>query len=184
MEPTERDIQNAKNRREIADRQAIEYGRVLGWAMSIMGPGWEPSGRHDLIEHDEEERARATGEKPVRIASVYTIKNGAGRKRHFTVVDGKAKECSGYEEGFGDMLHERHPTRGFTHKGEFCRTARYSLCWAGYEKYEPKTAEELAAMRVKRKANKLERDQKRFEAENPLLAWADRVNQEEAENQR
>src|SRR5262249_54006620 len=55
-----------------------------------------------------------------------------------------------YEAAFGDMLLEPHPTRGFEHRGKFCRIHRYSLCWAGFELYHPKTAEQLAQARARR----------------------------------
>jgi hypothetical protein len=64
------------------------------------------------------------------------------------------------------MLLEPHPTAGFMHKGQFCRTHRYSLCWADFPLYEPKSAEQLAAARGRREEKAVERSAD----ENPLFA--------------
>jgi hypothetical protein len=171
-EPTALDRENERRRREIADRQAEEYGQVLRWALGAFGPGWLPSGRHYLAGKEEEDRARRAGDRTQAAATVYGVTNGV-RKRYFTVVDGKANEVEGYEQGFGPMLLELHPTQGFTDQaGKWCRTHRYSLCWAGYELYEPKSAEQLAALRVSRERGKVGREEKRFAEDNPLLARA------------
>ena len=53
----------ARTRREIADRQAEEYGRCLLWALGKFGPGWTPSHRHFLVEKEEEERDDARVQK-------------------------------------------------------------------------------------------------------------------------
>lgn len=42
-------------------------------------------------------------------------------------------------------------------RGERVRPHRYSLCWAPYELYRPKSAEELAALRASREQKKAER---------------------------
>src|SRR5437588_855174 len=81
-------------------------------------------------------------------------------------------ENASYEAGFGSMLLEPHPSRGFEHRGQFVHTHRYSLCFAPYVLYEPKSAEELAALRISRERGKAEREAKRFLEESPLLAWA------------
>ena len=66
-----------------------------------------------------------------------------------------------HEAGFGAMLLEPHPTRGFEHRGQWCRTHRYTLCWAPYELYNPKSAEQLAALRESRERKKAEREDKK-----------------------
>jgi hypothetical protein len=38
--------------------------------------------------------------------------------------------------------------------------------------YEPKTGEQLAALRATRERKKAQREEKRWAEENPLLAWA------------
>lgn len=171
-DPTSRDFANAALRQTVADRQRDEYRRVLAWADSIMGPGWLPHGRHYLLEIEEEEIARREGTTAKAAATVYTVTNGV-RKRHFMVgEDGKAQEVAGYKEGFQEMLLEPHPTRLIEVRGEKVSPHRYSLNWAPIELYEPRTAEELAALRVSREKGKVEREERKWKEENPLLASA------------
>ncbi|HWG42857.1 MAG TPA: hypothetical protein VN688_08740 [Gemmataceae bacterium] len=184
-QPTERDRENVRIRQEIAQRQAEEYDRVLAWAEEAFGPGWRPSHRHCLVEIDEEERVRYTPERSKAAATVYTVKNIAGKQRHFTVSeDGKVTECESYQAGFGPMLWEPHSSKGFEQSGTFCHYYRYSLCWAPYERYQPKSAEQLVALRASRQRKKTEREDKKWAADHPLLAWAEAVQREEAEEQR
>jgi hypothetical protein len=170
--PTERDLDNARRREAIAEKQEAQYVQCLAWALGAFGPGWIPSHRHYLVEKDEEERARRTGEKPTAAATIFTVRDNAGRKRHFSVEGGSVCEHAGYEAGFGSMLLEPHPTRGFEHRGQWCPTHRYSLCWAGYERYHPKTAEELASLRATREQNKAEREVQKWRDEHPLFLLA------------
>jgi hypothetical protein len=93
-------------------------------------------------------------------------------------------KATNYETLFGDMLHEKHPTRTMEFRGEQVPVPRYELCWAALEIYRPRDAEQLAALRVSRERGKQERSDRKFAEENPLLAWIEKVNQEEAENQR
>jgi hypothetical protein len=171
--PTEQDHENARIRQEIAERQRAEYVQVLDLALDAFGPGWFPSHRHFLVQKDAEEEARRTGKRPKAAATVFTVKNEAGEARHFSVRDGKVVEHANYQEGFGSMLFEPHPTQGFYHRGEFCRIHRYSLCWAPYELYQPRTADELATLRASREKRKSEREERRWAETNPLFAWAD-----------
>jgi hypothetical protein len=172
-DPTPQDHENARIRREIAERQAGQYAEFLAWAEAAFGPGWLPRCRHYLADKDEEERARGTGERPRAAATVYTVQSDAGDQRHFTVEGDRVIDCASYEDGFGPMLLEPHPTAGFMHRGQWCRIHRYSLCWSPFELYEPKTAEQLAALRASCQRRKVEREEKRWAAENPLLAWAE-----------
>jgi hypothetical protein len=174
---TDRDRANARLRRQIAERQARAYAQVLALAEAAFGPGWLPSARHYLVDHDEEDRARRTGDRPQAAATVYTVKNAAGDQRHFTVDSGQVVEHANYQDGFGSMLLEPHPTRGFTHRGQWCPTHRYSLCWAPYELYEPKSAEGLAELRASRERKKAERADKRWAEAYPLLAQAEKAQQ-------
>ncbi len=182
-EPTPQDIDNAATRAAIAQRQKLAYVAVLKLALGAFGPGWLPSCRHDLVDRDEEARVRYTGERPAPAATVYTVKNKAGRQRHFTVEDGRVVEHTSYEAGFGPMLLEPHPTRTIEVRGQLVHPHRYNLCWAPFPLYEPKTAEQLAALRVSRERKKAEREVKRFREENPLLAWAEREQAEEVREQ-
>lgn len=183
-QPTDRDRENARIRQQIAAHQAQEYDQVQAWAEAAFGPGWQPSHRRYLLEIDEEERVRYTGERPQASATVYTVRHTeTGESRHFTVSsEGKVIECDSYQAGFGAMLQEPHPRKGFVHRGTFCHYHRYSLNWAPYEKYQPKTAEELAALRAGRERKKTEREEKKWAADYPLLAWTEAVqSQEQAE---
>jgi hypothetical protein len=177
--PTEQDQANARLRQEIADRQARDYAEVLAWAEQAFGAGWLLSHRHYLLDRDEEYRARATGERPHAAATVYTVKNAEGQQRHFMVEGEKITEHASYQEAFGPMLLEPHATRGFEHQGQWHAIHRYSLCWSPYELYQPKTAEQLAALRANRERRKTEREEKQWAEDNPLLAWADTVQTEE-----
>jgi hypothetical protein len=177
-EPSAQDLRNAACRAEIAAKQAEAYNQVLRYALGAFGPGWLPSHRHFLVTKSEEDRCRYTQEHPKAAATVYTVKNGAGRKRHFTVEDGKVTECASYEEGFGPMLLEPDTERTITVRGENVHPHKYSLNWACYELYEPRSATQLAALRESRERGKAEREERRFREENPLLVWMDRVKEE------
>ena len=124
------------------------------------------------MARDEEARVRYTEERPKSAKTVYTVKDAAGNARHFTVEDAKVVEHASFEAGFGSMLLEPHPTRGFEHRDAWCRIHRYSLCFAPYDFYEPKTADQLAVLRVGRERRKAEREDKKWAEENPLWAQA------------
>jgi hypothetical protein len=172
--PTGQDRRNAAARQAIAERQQAEYDRVLHWAMGKFGIGWWPSGRHFLVDKADEHRCRRTGERPVPAATVYAVRREDGAKRHFIVKDGLVTEVSGYEEGFGPMLQEPHPSMRIEVRGQSVAPHRYSLCWSPIEKYSPRTAEELAAARVTRERNRAIREQAKFERDYPLFAEIER----------
>ena len=52
---------------------------------------------------------------------------------------------------------------------------RYSVVWSALERYEPKSAEGLAALRVTRERNKAERAERKYAEETPLFAMIDRA---------
>jgi hypothetical protein len=153
---------------------------VRAWAWGVFGPEWEPSHRHFLTAKDDEDRCRHTGERPPAAATVYTVKNAEGRQRHFTVEDGRVVEHASWEAGFGDMLLEPHPTRGFEHQGTWCGIHRHSPCWAPFELNRPRSPEQLAALRVSRERGKAERAEAKGRADAPLFTvWAERLQAEE-----
>jgi hypothetical protein len=117
------------------EQPAGEYAQVLAWAEQAFGPGWRPSYRHYLVEADEEDRVRRTGEEPRITATLYTVKNAARKRRHFTVEDGRIVEHAGYKEVFGPLLMEPHPTRGFQRDGKWCPIRRYTLCSSPYDQF-------------------------------------------------
>ena len=86
-----------------------------------------------------------------------------------------------FEDGFGTMLQERHPTMTIEVKGQKVHPDRYSLCWAPIETYQPRTAGQLATARVKREKIKAERAEKKYAEEYPLFALIER--QEKVEGQ-
>jgi hypothetical protein len=77
------------------------------------------------------------------------------------------------------LLDEPHPTRTVEFRDRKVPVAKYELCWSALELYHPKTAEQLAALRASRERGKAVREERKFQEENPLLAWADRQRQEE-----
>jgi hypothetical protein len=165
VQPSPLDIENAARRREIADRFRREYEDALSLATSLFGPGWEPTGKHFLLDRDHEADCRRTGQRPVPAATVITVRNAEGRKRHFR-ADGEPRECETVEAGFGEMLYEPHPTKRFTWNEKEIAPHRYSLCWGWFEPdYKPKSAEQLAAARERREEKAVER-----EAEGSLFA--------------
>ena len=93
--------------------------------------------------------------------------------------DGRLMKADRYEPLFGDMLTEPHPYKTMEIRGERVPVGRYELCWGPLDLYKPRDADQLAAIRISRERGRAEREQKRFEAENPLLAWSERVQMEE-----
>lgn len=163
--PTELDIENARRRQDIADRFREEYDHATALAEQVLGEGWEPTGKHTLVDKADEDRCRGTGEKPVPAAVVLTARNAAGDKRHLR-ADGEPRECQSVIAGFGDMLTEPHPTMTIDVFGKTVAPHRYSLYWSGFEPgYRPQSADQLAAAREKREAKAVEK-----EAEGSLFA--------------
>lgn len=176
--PTPRDVANAHLRQEIAARLNAEFEECLAWAKKAFGPGWVPSHRHFLVEKDEEDRVRYTSERAEVAATVYTAKNSQGERRSFILLEGEPVPCADYKEGFGPMLLEPHPTRGFEYKGQWCATHRYSLCFAPYELYTPLSAEKLAALREARERRAAEKRERKWALDHPLFAWAEEAREE------
>jgi hypothetical protein len=149
-EPTDDDIARAELRAGIAERFRNQFREAKALVESVLGEGWNPTGRHYLVDHDEEERARNTGGPGTPAATVITAEK-AGARRHVLVIGDQVRECSSYQDGFGAMLTEPDPVRTFEHKGEKIHVHRFSLYWAGYETgYAPRTADQLAAARDRR----------------------------------
>ena len=149
-EPTEQEKASAALRSEIAAGFRAQFEEASTLAEPVLGEGWIPTGRHYLVDHDEEERARTTGGPGTPAATVITaVKDGV--RRHIAIIGELLRECANYEDGFGAMLTEPDPNRTFQHKGETVHVHKHSLYWAGYEtEYAPRTPEELATARGKR----------------------------------
>ena len=165
--PTQQDKDNAARRADIAAQFQREHDEAIDLAESVFGPGWQPCGRHFLVDKQEEDRARKAGDKMHAAATVYSAQKD-GVKRHFTATNGITTECMTVEEGFGGMYDEKHPTKGIELQGQWIAYPRYSLFWAGYETYSPRTAEQLAAAREKREQKAVEQDAQKH----PLFADA------------
>ena len=123
------------------------------------------------MDRDEEARVRYTGEPPTASATVYTVRHAeTGQARHFTVEGGRVVKRPSMEATFGPMLLEAHPTRTIEIGGKHVHPHRFSLCWADFPHYEPKTAEQLAALRVSRERKRAEREDNQWAEREPLLA--------------
>ena len=178
-QPTSRDRENARIRQEIARRQAEEYAEAEQLALAALGPGWTPWMKLSLLDSDSH---NAGNFEPA--ATVYKVYRGEERLSENAVYlrrmpDGQIRQSREYETLFGEMLHEPHPTRSLEVRGKQVPCPRYSVCWSPLERYEPRTAEELAALRASRERKKAERDEKKWAADHPLLAWAEAVQRAE-----
>jgi hypothetical protein len=169
-EPTDRDRENAAIRQAIADRQSQEYGEAIKMAMGTLGPGWTPWMKLVLLDSDH----RRTGDTtPVAVA--YKVYRGEKRLTEHSVFlrrmpDGSVRQAASYEELFGELLHEPHPSKTLEIKGTRVPAPRWELGWSALELYKPKSAESLAALRVSREQGREAREDRKFAEENPLLA--------------
>jgi hypothetical protein len=150
-------------------------GRVYAWALGAFGPGWEPVGRHYLVDKVEEEAARKEDRPAVAAMTAHCVKNGFARRRYFTVDDGEVTEYLGYHEAFGPALTDLHPTLRFMHRGKELPADHFTLGWGEIDRYEPMTAEQFASLRASRERAKAEREEKGWREQAPLFStWAER----------
>lgn len=173
--PTQQDIDNAETRRLIAERQEAEYAEALILALGHLGPGYTPWMRLSLLDSDHRQNGNRT---PAAVAvKVYRGEHRLTENSVFLrrMPDGTVKSAKRYEELFPE-LHEPHPTKTLTLlNGQVVPAPRWELCWSALERYTPKTASELATLRVSRERGKAEQEEKKWAEENPLLAWGQRV---------
>src|SRR5262245_32833255 len=156
--PTVQDMDNARRRRDIAARQAEEYAEAERLAVEALGPGWSPWMKLSLLDSDYH---RTRNSEPV--ATAYKVCQGEQRLTENSVYlrrmpDGQILHGPRYEPLFGDLLQEPHPTRTLEVRGRQVPCPRYSLCWSALERYEPRSAEQLAAARVKREQRTIDRE--------------------------
>lgn len=175
MGPTEQDRANAATRKEIAEKQEAEWVHCLELALGALGPGWTPWMKLVLVESDYHRKRDAP---PVFGATVYKVFRGEQKRTEnsrylIRDADGRVRHAADAETLFGDLLKEKHPSYGFERDGQWVAFDRWTVCWSSLDLYEPKTAEQLAALRASRERLKAEREEKRWAEENPLLAWAD-----------
>ena len=179
MQPTDQDRKNARIRQEIAARQAQGYAEAERLALAALGPGWTPWMKLLVVDSDYHHTGNF---EPV--VTVYKVYQGEQRLTENAVYlrrmpDGLILQSRDYESLLGELLQEPHPTRRFTFRGQQVPYPRYSLCWSPLERYQPKTAEQLAALRASRERNKAERADNQWAADHPLLAWAEAIQREE-----
>jgi hypothetical protein len=177
--PTAQDRQNAAIRAAIAERQQREYDDAKGLAYKALGPGWTPWMKLSLIDS---EHHRTGNTMPV--ATVFKVYRGeewlSEQSAYIRQMsDGQVLTADSYEPLFGELLHEPHPTRQFEIKGQMVAAARWTLVWSSIERYEPRSAEDLARLRTSRERGKAERKAERWAEENPLLAFAKRQKAED-----
>jgi len=177
--PSDRDINNEQRRRLIAERQNAEYAEAMGLALGALGPGWKPWMKLVLIDSAHRQSGNTAP-----VATVYKVYRGEDRLTEHSMFlrrmpDGQVRKADSYEILFGDLLHENHPARTVEVRGQKVPVGRYELCWSTMELYHPHSAKQLASLRASRERGKQEREQKRFEQDNPLLAWAERQAREE-----
>jgi hypothetical protein len=183
-EPTQHDIQNAARRAEIASRQQAAYGEAVALALAALGPGYTPWMRLDLIPSDH----RQTGNREP-VATVVKVYRGEHRLLENSIFlrrmpDGTIRKAKTYEELFGELLNEKHPTMTVEVRGQRVPVGRWELVWGALETYRPRDAEGLAALRASREQKKAEREEAAFQRDNPLLAWAERVQKEDRSPER
>jgi|SRR5579884_979331 len=181
--PTERDRENARIRQEIAARQAEEYAEAERLALEALGTGWTPWMKLVLLNSDYHHTGNT---EPV--ATAYKVYRGEKRLTENALYirrlpDGKIRTSPSYEPLFGELLQEPHPTSTMEVQGRQVPCPRYSLCWSALQRYAPRSAEQLAALRASREYKKAEQAEKKWAQENPLLAWAEAVQHEEADKE-
>lgn len=179
MEPTDLDRRNAECRAKIAANQNTVYAEAECLALATLGPGWHPWMKLILLDSDYHHTGDTT---PAAVA--YKVHRGKQKLTENSLYlrkmpDGTVKSTEKYEDLFGDLLNESHPTRKLEIKGQMVPAPRWTLCWSTLERYEPRTAIELAKLRESRERGKAEREDRRFREDNPLLAWAEKVKEDE-----
>jgi hypothetical protein len=128
--PTEGDRENYRRRQEIADRQNAAYQEAYLLALGVLGPGWTPWMVLSLIDSGYHQGADRTP-----VATAFKVYRGEQRFSENSVYlrkldDGTVLKADKYEELFGDLLTEPHPTRRMEIKGEMIAPPRYSLVWS------------------------------------------------------
>jgi hypothetical protein len=182
-QPTEQDRRNAEIRAEIAAKQNAEYAEAEMLALGKLGPGYTPWMKLVLLDSNYHRNANT---EPA--AVVFKVYRGEEQLTENSVYlrkmpDGQVLVADSYEPLFGNLLSENHPTRRLEIKGQMVPAPRWTLCWSALERYVPKTAVVLAALRASRERGKAEREQRKFEEENPLLAWSERQASEGMEGE-
>jgi hypothetical protein len=177
-EPTELDRANAANRADIAARQNAEWMEAYLLGLLHLGPGWQPWMKLTVCDSD----FRNTGDRTPR-ATVFKLYKGELKLTENSLFvrrmdDGLVQHAKNYEELL-PMLPEAHTTKTLEIKGQNVPAPRWVVHWSALEKYTPRTAEELASLRVSRERGKAERAEAKWQEENPLLVYLERQQEEE-----
>lgn len=156
-QPTDQEIDNAATRAAIAAKQNAEYDEAQALAEQVLGKGYFPWMKLSLIDNDHR---RSGDSEPV--ATVYKVCRGrrflSERSRFLRrMADGTVQHADNYETLLGELLGEKHPTRTVEVRGEQVPVRRYQLCWSALQKYEPRSAEQLAEARQKREEQAVEK---------------------------
>jgi hypothetical protein len=127
-------------------------------ALGALGPGFKPWQKISVIDSD----FRRTGDDTSR-AVVYKLYSADERLSENAVYirqmpDGTVKKAYGYQSLIEELLDEPHPTKTVEYRGRKVPVARYELHWSALELYTPRSAEQLAALRVSREQKKAERE--------------------------
>src|SRR5690349_5596214 len=99
--PTEQDRENARIRKEIADRQQREYDEAKWLAYKALGPGWKPWMRLSLIPSDHHQTGDST---PAAVAcKVYRGEQRLTDQSKYIrrMPDGQVLVADSYEPLFG-----------------------------------------------------------------------------------
>jgi hypothetical protein len=165
-EPSSQDLANAATRQAIAERQNAEFREAQLLALGTLGPSYRPWMKLVLIDADH----RRTGNRQP-VATVFKVYRGEEKLTEHSrfirrMPDGTVKHADNYEELFGELLTEKHPTLTVEVRGEQVPVDRYELCWSALELYHPRSAESLATAREKREARAVEKEAE----DNPLFA--------------
>ncbi len=171
---TDQDLRNANARRIIADRQNAEYGECQRLAAAVLGPGWEPWMKLVLVDADFRRTGDAT---PAAVA--FKVRRDGEARYLAAQPDGTVACAERYEDLFGPLLAEKHPTKTIEVKGKRIAVERNELHWSALELYQPKSAEQLSKLRESRDRAKEERAERKFQEETPLFALAERIEKED-----
>lgn len=172
--PTDQDRRNAEMRQQVAAKQNAAYDEAQDLADATLGPGYSPWMKLSLLDSGYHQGG---SHEPVAVA--FKVYRGELKLSDNSVYlrelpDGTVKQADNYEELFGDLLKEAHPTRTLTLLGgQVVPAPRYSVTWSALERYEPRNAAQLAALRESRERKKAEREQQAYVREYPLFALID-----------
>jgi hypothetical protein len=182
-QPTDKDRENFARRRVIATRQQAQLDQAARLARTL-GVGWVPSMKLSLfLAGDCNKPTGPDDPAPVPVTVAYRVGRWVMGEHLVRFVrelpDGQVLASERYDDVFQGMLEEKDPERRMEIRGQKVPCKRFQLYWSSLDVMEPRTAEELAALRASREQGKARRAEKKWAADNPLLAWAERQSPED-----